>query len=134
MSSFKQARAAQPTYVTDEEVEATIQVGLSSDIIPIGNMAVKLSLVELCRGQDSALASLEKDLVAPYYRWANRRDQEFSCYPEDGFAMFNKPSILRWYAVDFERKEDCTACRPLPQISEEEASFFGSQIGSAAPE
>jgi hypothetical protein len=89
-------------------------------------MAVKLALVELCRGEDSALAPLEKDLAAPYYRWANRREQEFAGYPEDGFAMFNQPSVLRWYPVDFERKEDCTACRPLPQISEEEAAFFGS--------
>ena len=125
VSSFRQARASQPTYVSDDEVKATIQVGLSSDIIPIGTMVVKIALVELCRGGDSALATLEKDLVAPYYRWANRREQEFSAYPEGGFAMFNQPSILRWYPVDFERKEDCTACRPLPQISEEEAAFFG---------
>ena len=89
-------------------------------------MAVKLALVELCRGQDSALATLEKDLTAPYYRWANRREQEFTGYPEDGFGRFDRPSILRWYPADFERKPDCTACRPLPQISEEEASFFGS--------
>lgn len=108
------------------QVEATIQVGLSSDIIPIGTMAVKLALVELCRGEDGALATLEKDLTAPYYRWANRREQEFVGYPEDGFGRFDKPSILRWYPADFERKPDCTACRPLPQISEEEAKFFGS--------
>ncbi|XP_028402930.1 uncharacterized protein LOC114525714 [Dendronephthya gigantea] len=126
VSSFRQAREANPTYVSDDDVDATIQVGLSSDIIPIGNMLVKLALVELCRGEDSALATLEKDLVAPYYRWANRREQEFESYPEGGFSMFNQPSVLRWYAVDFERKSDCTACRPLPQISEEEAAFFGS--------
>ena len=126
MSSFRQARASQPTYVSDADVEATIQVGLSSDIIPIGTMIVKIALVELCRGEDSALATLEKDLVAPYYRWANRREQEFSSYPEGGFSVFNQPSVLRWYAVEFERKDDCTACRPLPQISEEDAAFFGN--------
>lgn len=126
VSTFRQAREAQPNYVPDTDVEATIQVGLSSDIIPVGTMIVKLALVELCRGEDSALATLEKDLTAPYYRWANRREQEFKGYPEDGFSMFNQPAVLRWYPVDFERKDDCTACRPLPEISEEDAAFFGS--------
>ena len=125
MSTFRQAREAQPNYVPDSDVEATIQVGLSSDIIPIGTMIVKLALVELCRGKDSALATLEKDLAPPYYRWANRREQEFAGYPEDGFSKFNVPSILRWYPVEIERKDDCTACKPLPEISEEDAAFFG---------
>lgn len=125
MSTFRQAREAQPNYVPDSDVEATIQVGLSSDIIPIGTMIVKLALVELCRGQDSALVTLEKDFVQPYYRWANRREQDYSGYPEDGFLKFNQPSILRWYPVELERKDDCTACKPLPEISEEDAAFFG---------
>ena len=125
MSTFRQAREAQPNYVPDDEVEATVQVGLSSDIIPIGTMIVKLALVELCRGQDSALVTLEKDFIAPYYRWANRREQDYAGYPEDGFLKFNQPSILRWYPAELEKKEDCTACKPLPEISEEEASFFG---------
>ena len=126
MSTYRQARAAQPSYVSNEDVETTIQVGLSSDIIPIGTMIVKVALVELCRGKDSALATLEKDLSAPYYRWANRREQEFTAYPVDGFACFNKPSILRWYPVEFERKKDCAACRELPDISEEDLNFFNS--------
>ena len=68
MSSFRQAREANPPYVGDGEVKAIIQVGLSSEIIPIANMLVKLALVELCR-EGSALAPLEKDLAAPYYMW-----------------------------------------------------------------
>ncbi|WP_411027365.1 hypothetical protein, partial [Salmonella sp. s54925] len=88
ISTFRQAREVQPDYVPDSDVEATIQVGLSSDIIPIGTMMVKLALVELCRGKDSALATLMQDFTAPYYRWANRREQEFSEYPQDGFMKF----------------------------------------------
>ena len=83
MSSFRQAREANPPYVGDDEVKATIQVGLSSDIIPISNMLVKLALVELCRGKDSALATLETDLEAPFYMWANRKEQQFAGYPAD---------------------------------------------------
>ena len=83
MSSFRQAREANPPYVGDDEVKATIQVGLSSDIIPISNMLVKLALVELCRGKDSALATLETDLEAPFYMWANRGEQQFAGYPAD---------------------------------------------------
>ena len=51
MTSFAQARKAYPPYNGDDEVEANIQVGLSSDIIPIANMLVKVALVELCRGK-----------------------------------------------------------------------------------
>ena len=89
MSWFRQAREANPPYVGDDEVKATIQVGPSSGIIPIANMLVKQALVELCRGKDSALAPLEKDLAAPYYMWANRREQQFAGYPEDGFQKYS---------------------------------------------
>ena len=124
VSSFRQAREANPSYVSDSEVEATIQVGLSSDIIPISNMIVKIALVELCKGQDSALASLEKDFMHAYYIWANRRDGQYAGYPEDGFDKFNAPSILRWYSMEVKRDEKCNVCQPI-ETSSENASFFG---------
>ena len=125
MSSFRQAREANPPYVGDDEVKATIQVGLSSDIIPIANMLVKLALVELCRGEDSALAPLEKDLAAPYYMWANRREQQFAGYPEDGFHRFDRPGILRWYPMMSERKSDCKTCQDM-EASATNVDFFSS--------
>jgi hypothetical protein len=124
VSSFRQAREANPSYVPDSEVEATIQVGLSSDIIPISNMIVKIALVELCRGQDSPLASLENDFKNAYYIWANRRDGQYAGYPEDGFDKFNMPSILRWYSMEVKRDDKCNVCQTI-ETSLENTAFFG---------
>ncbi|KAJ7337068.1 hypothetical protein OS493_009918 [Desmophyllum pertusum] len=123
MSSFHQAREAQPPYVGDDEVEATIQVGLSSDIVPIANMLVKLALVELCRGKDSALATLEKDLEASFYMWANRREQQYAGYTADSFHRFDEPGILRWYPMRSERRPDCKICQNM-EGSAENREFF----------
>lgn len=123
MSSFRQAREANPPYVGDDEVKATIQVGLSSDINPISNMLVKLALVELCRGKDSALKALETDLQASYYMWANRREQRFAGYAAEGFHRFDRPAILRWYPLEKDRNSDCKTCQDL-QVSEENVGFF----------
>lgn len=124
-TSFRQAREAHPSYVPDDEVAATIQVGLSSDITPIANMIVKLALVELCRGNDSALAPLEQDLQAPYYMWANRREDRFSAYKPEGFHRFDKPGILRWYPADMEIDPKCKACQEI-KVSDENVGFFSS--------
>lgn len=126
MSSFRQAREANPPYVGDDEVKATIQVGLSSDINPVSNMLVKLALVELCRGKDSALKTLESDLQAPYYMWANRREQQYAGYPADGFHRFDKPAILRWYPMMSERKANCKTCQDM-EVSEENVDFFAGK-------
>ncbi|KAK3742621.1 hypothetical protein QZH41_000464 [Actinostola sp. cb2023] len=111
VSSFRQAREANPSYVSDNEVEATIQVGLSSDIIPISNMIVKIALVELCKGKDSALSSLENDFRSAYYVWANRSDARYLEYEQDSLDDFSKTSILRWYAVtNTSIDEKCLEC------------------------
>eukprot|EP00118_Oscarella_pearsei_P020356 m.220417 g.220417 ORF g.220417 m.220417 type:complete len:425 (+) comp39939_c0_seq5:2484-3758(+) len=122
-SDFRRVRGSSPAYVPDSVVEATIQVGLSSDIVPVANMIVKIALVELSKGTDSGLKTLEADLKGDLYRWANRRDQEFSSYPEGGFQQYNVPSILRWYSVDFPRNPDCSDCRETNVPS---SGFFGS--------
>lgn len=111
VSSFRQAREASPAYVSDSEEEATIQVGLSSDILPISNMIVKIALVELCRGSESPLASLEEDFKHAYYVWANRIDANYLDYEENGLADLEKTSILRWYAVgSLASDEQCWIC------------------------
>lgn len=113
MSSFRQARKANPPYIGDDEVEADIQVGLSSDVVPVANMLVKLALVELCRGKDSVLASLEIDLEASFYMWANRREQLYAGYPEGCFHLLDEPTVLRWYPMSSERRPDCKICQEI---------------------
>ena len=66
-------------YMFQTDVEAKIQVDLSSDITPFQNMIFKLSLVELCHGKPSGISSLESELTCEFYRWANRRESRNSC-------------------------------------------------------
>jgi len=96
-------------YVSPEDAEAMVQVGLSSDIEPICNMMVKLALVELSRGTESGISSLEAELVYDCYIWANRRDRHYSnwkSFPSAGPL----PSILRWYGVKVNKNDHCPIC------------------------
>ena len=96
-------------YVSPEDADAMVQVGLSSDIAPICDMMVKLSLLELSRGRESGISCLEKELVYDYYIWANRREKRFSNWkpmPEAG----GMPTILRWYGARIERDKECPVC------------------------
>lgn len=96
-------------YVSPEDADAMVQVGLSSDIEPICNLMVKLALVELSRGTETGISSLEEELVYDYYMWANRRERHYSNWkplPEPG----NLPTILRWYGVKTAREENCPIC------------------------
>ena len=96
-------------YVSPEDADAMVQVGLSSDIEPICNLMVKLALVELSRGVETGLSSLENELVYDYYMWANRRERHYHNWkplPEPG----NLPTILRWYGVKTEKEEHCPIC------------------------
>lgn len=96
-------------YVSPEDADAMVQVGLSSDIEPICNMMVKLSLLELSRGRDSGISSLENELTYDYYMWANRRERHFANWkplPNAG----GYPTILRWYGAKIEKEKDCPIC------------------------
>ena len=98
-----------PAYVSAKDADAMVQVGLSADIDPICNMMVKLSLVELSKGEASGISSLEEELVYNYYIWANRRDRKFSNWhamPEAG----PMPTIMRWYGANISRREGCAVC------------------------
>ena len=125
ISQFRQSRSETPAYVPDEEVKATIQVGLPSDILPISNMIVKLALVELSRGKASGISSLEEDLVADFYIWANRRENTYESWPKMEYN-FNTPSILRWYGANWERNLSCPVCgehEPLIDESDQDNIF-----------
>ena len=96
-------------YVSPEDADAMVQVGLSSDIEPICNLMVKLALVELSKGVETGLSSLENELVYDYYMWANRRERHYHNWkplPKPG----NLPTILRWYGVKTEKEEHCPIC------------------------
>ena len=90
-------------------MQAAIQVGLSSDIAPISNFMVKLALVELSRGIDSGIKSLEEDFISDFYIWANRRENIYESWSKLEYN-FNKPSILRWYGAKVARDPMCMVC------------------------
>lgn len=104
-----------PAYASAEDVAAMVQVGLSVDIEPICNLMLKLSLVELSRGLDSGISSLEEDLKYDAYIWANRRDNNFSrWYPF--YRAGSKQTILKWYGINITVDEHCAICSEKPEL------------------
>ena len=97
-------------YVSSEDADAMVQVGLSSDIEPIINMMVKLSLVELSKGKVSGISCLEDELVFDYYMWANRRERRHANWFPLSNNPQNGPTILRWYGAKIPKNEYCTIC------------------------
>lgn len=75
ISTMKQADSNLPAYTSQQDKEAAVQVGLSSDIQPICNMIVKISLIELSKGLNTGITTLEHELTYDYYFWANRREK-----------------------------------------------------------
>ncbi|MHB8106992.1 MAG: HesA/MoeB/ThiF family protein [Candidatus Cryosericum sp.] len=109
MSQKRQALAVLPAYVEEDKINTMIQVGLSSDIAPIANMMVKMALVELSRGIETGMSTVEEDLASDFYVWANRREEAYANWPRMGFK-WTHPSILRWYGARIDRDPDCLVC------------------------
>lgn len=109
ISQESQARALSPDYSSEQDIKAVVQVGLSSDIAPISNLMVKIALVELSRGLNSGIQSLEEDFVADLYLWANRRENIYEGWTKLEFN-FTKPTILRWYGAKVPRDPNCMVC------------------------
>ena len=86
-----------------------VQVGLSSDIEPIGNMMVKLALVELSKDAETGLASLQDEFAYDYYMWANRRERHYHNWNPFA-APGNLPTILKWYGVKVAKEDACPIC------------------------
>ena len=96
-------------YVSPEDAEAMVQVGLSSDIEPICNMMVKLALVELSRGLQTGLSCLEEELVFDYYMWANRRERHYANWkPMPTAGVY--PTVMRWYGAHIAKEPGCPIC------------------------
>ena len=115
ISTFRQADHIAPAYVDRESLGSVVQVGLSSDIVPITNMMVKLALLEISRGLPSGLDSLTEDLTADFYIWANRRDESYAEWPPMEYQA-DRISILRWYGAQVDRDENCVVCGKLPEV------------------
>jgi len=96
-------------YVSEEDADAMIQVGLASDIEPITNLMVKLALVELSRGTQSGISALEGELTYDYYMWANRRERRHKNWSPFSDCA-NRPTILRWYGAETARNPHCSLC------------------------
>lgn len=113
ISNARRVEEMMPEYAKDPKLAASqVQVGLSSDILPISTMMVKVILVELSRDadQETGISSLRTDLASNFFMWVNRRDLDFAGFPPAGFARFDQPSVLRWYPTQCERRPDCGMC------------------------
>lgn len=116
-------------YVSEEEANAIVQVGLSADINPICNMMVKLSLVELSKGTESGISSLESELIYDYYMWANRRENRFANWvPLPGAGA--KPTILRWYGAHIQKIENCAICGESEEMDLDEGDDVENMLNN----
>lgn len=121
ISQRAQARRMAPEYVSDSELGARIQPGLSADIAPVCTMITRLALHELTRSQHGAVESLEDDLAADLYVWANRREGVYAQLPPMGYR-FDRSAILRWYGARVARNPRCPACGASADT--DDAAFF----------
>ena len=112
ITSTKQANEVLPSYISIEDKKAAVQVGLSSDILPICNLLVKLSLLEMSKGLNSGISSLESELTYDYYFWANRREKNYLSYEPFNNSK-GRPSILRWYGVNIPPNPECFICASI---------------------
>ena len=96
-----------PSYTNNPD--DVVQVGLASDIMPVVNLMVKLALVELSRGLDTGIVTLEEDFKGEFYMCVNRRGEQYPIYTPlcDGDNM---PKILRWYPIPVTRDAKCPEC------------------------
>ena len=105
-------------YHSDEDAQAIAQVGLSTDIMPINTMMVKLALLELSRNTKCEISSLDAELTYDFYMWANRRDKHFKEWipfnniPDTSKPIVSQkiPTILQWYGVKFSKVKECMVC------------------------
>ena len=111
VSSLEAGRrsGAIPAYASEADANAIVQVGLSIDIEPICNMMLKLALLELSRGENSGIQSLEEDLKYDAYIWANRRDNNFANW-HPFYKSGSKQTILKWYGITIPKDEYCAIC------------------------
>lgn len=107
-------RQAEMFAYADRSVQA--EPGLSNDLMPLAHLMVKLAIQHLLQGTTSELCSLNDDLTADLYIWANRRTQQHKgLVPME--LQASKPTVLRWYGVDLSALPQCSMCRPHASTS-----------------
>ncbi|MFH2000092.1 MAG: ThiF family adenylyltransferase [Planctomycetota bacterium] len=101
-----------------------IEPGLSNDIAPISQMAVKIGIQELLQGKPTTFGSLDQDLVADWYLWLNRREAgtQFEKLKPLEFNV-DGMHIMRWYGIEIDRHEGCPVCGDF------EANFSEENFG-----
>ena len=100
-------RQAEMLAYADRPVQA--EPGLSNDLMPLTHLMVKLTIQHLLQGTTSELCSLEEDLTADLYFWANRRTEQHRGLQPMG-TQANQPTVLRWYGVDLTALPRCPLC------------------------
>ena len=121
VSARREGRIA--AYVSEQDADAMVQVGLSADIEPICNMMIKIALMELSRGAESGISCLEEELVYDYYMWANRRERRHANWaPMPGAGA--KPTIMRWYGAHIPKNENCSLCSEKEVVLDEGQEFM----------
>ncbi|MDR2774135.1 MAG: ThiF family adenylyltransferase [Tannerella sp.] len=113
ISDIRRARESGiiPAYTSEEDAQAMVQVGLSTDIAPINTMMVKMALIELSRGTECEITALDNELTFDYYIWANRRDNHYRKWaPYNNNPGRKMPTILKWYGVKVSKDIECMEC------------------------
>lgn len=90
--------------------------GLALDIAPIALMCARLVLAELVRGKGSAIESLDADLTAGLYLWANRREGSFEHWKPMEFGL-REFAVQRWYGMRTAHDAQCPACAEGAMVS-----------------
>lgn len=109
IASIRSASERTPDYAPPGADMALVQPGLACDIAPLVQMLVKLALVELAPRGIGHWERLREDLAAPFYIWANSRDDIYRDWKPMDY-QFNRNSIMRWYGVRVPRDEHCMSC------------------------
>lgn len=100
-------RQAEMLAYADRPVHA--EPGLSNDLMPLAHLMVKLVIQHLLQGATSELRSLDEDLTADLYFWANRRTEQHRGLAPMG-TQGSQPTVLRWYGVDLSVLPRCPLC------------------------
>jgi len=102
----------EPHPYADHAVQ-NIEPGLSVDIAEMNVMTVRLCINELLKNKPTTFQSLDEDLIAPFYRYLNRREPgtPFEKLEPLGFNAGNgKVHILSWQGLDLRRNRACPVC------------------------
>lgn len=73
-------------------------------------MIARLVVLRLCVDTESSLVETAHELDAPYYLWANRRQENFAAW-QPMQRSYRELAILRWYAIDVKKSPECMECQ-----------------------